>query len=72
MNYSPIIQKKNIKYGESKEIAFRCHKLGMTSKEILSKYNMSKSCLKNALRRMNLRLKPVHPTWGGHRNNVQQ
>ena len=67
MNYSPIIQKIKPKYAEAKWIILECHKAGMNSRNIRSKYHITKSNLNNQLRLLKLKLKPISPNWGGRR-----
>ena len=68
MKYQNLIQKIKPKYAEAKWIIVEAHKAGLNSRDIRSKWDISKSNLNNQLRMLNIKLKPVRPTWGGRRN----
>ena len=58
-------------YGESKLIILNASKNNQTSRDIRSKYQITKSNINNQLRMLKVKLKPVRPNWGGRRVYVQ-
>ena len=55
------------KYGEAKFIIYDAYVNGLTSRDIRSKYQITKSNINNQLRMLKIKLKPVKPNWGGSR-----
>jgi hypothetical protein len=55
------------KYGQTKIIILEAHKKGLTSRDVRSKYLITKSNINNQLRMLGIKLKPVRPNWGGSR-----